>query len=57
MVVQDLKMTPLQGIPSERGTLLTDGVALNVRINPSLIETDEGIDKMTSLLEAYFELG
>ncbi|MFX1470822.1 MAG: glycine radical domain-containing protein, partial [Promethearchaeota archaeon] len=40
-----------------RDALLTDGVALNVRINPSLIETDEGIDKMTSILEAYFELG
>ena len=37
--------------------LLTDGVGLNVRINPSLIETNDGIDKMTSILEAYFELG
>jgi pyruvate formate-lyase/glycerol dehydratase family glycyl radical enzyme len=42
---------------ASRDALLTDGVGLNVRINPSLIETDDGIDKMTSILEAYFELG
>ncbi|MFX1297442.1 MAG: pyruvate formate lyase family protein [Promethearchaeota archaeon] len=42
---------------ASRDALLTDGVALNIRINPSLIETDEGIDKMTSIVEAYFELG
>ncbi len=42
---------------ASRDALLTDGVALNVRINPSLIESDEGIDQMASIAEAYFELG
>ncbi len=42
---------------ASRDALLTDGVALNVRISPSLIENDEGIDQMTSIAEAYFELG
>ncbi len=40
-----------------REALLTDGVSMNVRINPSLIETDEGVDQFASILEAYFELG
>jgi len=40
-----------------REALLTDGVTMNVRINPSLIETDEGVDQLASILEAYFELG
>ncbi|MFW9987791.1 MAG: pyruvate formate lyase family protein [Candidatus Odinarchaeota archaeon] len=42
---------------STREALLTDGVTMNIRINPSMIETDEGIEEMTSILEAYFDLG
>mgnify|MGYP001489402811 CR=1 FL=1 len=30
---------------------------MNIRINPSLLETDEGLDKLTSIVEAYLELG
>jgi pyruvate formate-lyase/glycerol dehydratase family glycyl radical enzyme len=37
--------------------LLTNGVAMNARISPSLIETEEGLDRLVSILEAYFELG
>ena len=40
-----------------RDALLTDGATMNVRITPSLIETDDGIDKLTSIVEAYLELG
>jgi len=36
---------------------LSGGVSLNVKLHPSYIETDEGLDKMASLLETYFELG
>jgi pyruvate formate-lyase/glycerol dehydratase family glycyl radical enzyme len=36
---------------------LTNGASMNVRINPTLLETDEGIDHMTSIVEAYLELG
>ncbi|MBN1801974.1 MAG: hypothetical protein JW891_10735 [Candidatus Lokiarchaeota archaeon] len=42
---------------ASRDALLTNGVALNVRINPSLIDNDKGIDQLTSIVEAYFELG
>jgi len=40
-----------------RDALLTDGATMNVRITPSLIETDDGVDKLTSIVEAYLELG
>ncbi len=40
-----------------KNALLTDGATMNIRINPSLIETDEGVDKLTSIVEAYLELG
>ncbi|MFX1363821.1 MAG: pyruvate formate lyase family protein [Promethearchaeota archaeon] len=36
---------------------LTNGAAMNIRINPTLLETDEGIEKFTSIVEAYLEIG
>ncbi|NVM18887.1 MAG: hypothetical protein HWN80_14315 [Candidatus Lokiarchaeota archaeon] len=36
---------------------LTNGASMNVRINPSIIQTDEGLEHLTSILEAYLELG
>ncbi|MFX1303048.1 MAG: pyruvate formate lyase family protein [Promethearchaeota archaeon] len=36
---------------------LTNGAAMNIRINPSLIQTDEGLENMASIVEAYLELG
>ena len=36
---------------------MSNGSALNMVVNPSTIRTDEGLDKFTSMLEAYFELG
>ncbi|MFW9875053.1 MAG: glycine radical domain-containing protein [Candidatus Thorarchaeota archaeon] len=35
----------------------TNGVAVNVRVNPQNIETEENIDKFTHLLKGYFESG
>jgi len=37
--------------------LLTNGVTMNIRISPSLIQTDEGVDHLASIVEAYLELG
>jgi formate C-acetyltransferase len=36
---------------------LSGGVALNVRLHPAYIESDEGLGKMTALLATYFEMG
>jgi pyruvate-formate lyase len=36
---------------------LSGGVSLNVKLHPCYVETDEGVDKMASLLATYFELG
>jgi len=47
-----LKSAALAGEPP-----LTDGVAMNVNISPSLIESDEGLCNLASIIEAYFELG
>ena len=37
--------------------LLTNGTTMNVRLNPSILQTDEGLDQITSIVEAYLELG
>ncbi|MFX1396736.1 MAG: pyruvate formate lyase family protein [Promethearchaeota archaeon] len=52
-----LTMTLRSVALASRDALLTNGVALNVRIDPSLIENEGGIDRLTSMVEAYFELG
>jgi formate C-acetyltransferase len=36
---------------------LTNGASMNIRINPSLIQKDEGVDHLASIVEAYLELG
>ena len=36
---------------------LTNGASMNIRINPHLIQTDEGLEHLTSIVEAYLELG
>ena len=36
---------------------LTNGAAMNIRLNPSLMQTDEGLEQITSIVEAYLELG
>jgi len=52
-----LTMTLRSVAHATKDALLTDGATMNIRINPSLIETDEGVDKLTSIVEAYLELG
>jgi len=36
---------------------LTNGASMNIRINPHLIQTDEGLEHLTSIVETYLELG
>jgi pyruvate formate-lyase/glycerol dehydratase family glycyl radical enzyme len=36
---------------------LTNGATMNIRLNPSLMQTDEGLEQITSIVEAYLELG
>jgi pyruvate formate-lyase/glycerol dehydratase family glycyl radical enzyme len=36
---------------------LSSGTAFNMNLNPLTIETDEGVEKLASLLEAYFRMG
>lgn len=37
--------------------VMSDGAALNMNLDPSTIQTDEGLEKFASLVEAYFALG
>ncbi|MFX1567510.1 MAG: pyruvate formate lyase family protein [Promethearchaeota archaeon] len=37
--------------------LLTNGTTFNIRLNSSQLQTDEGLDQITSIVEAYLELG
>ena len=36
---------------------LSGGTSFNMNLNPMTLKTDEGVDKMASLLEGYIELG
>jgi len=36
---------------------LTNGASFNVRLNPSILQSDEGLEQMTSIVEAYLKLG
>jgi len=36
---------------------LTNGATMNIRINPNILETDEGLEQLTSIVEAYLEMG
>jgi formate C-acetyltransferase len=37
--------------------LVSDGTTLTLNLSPGLLKSDEGLEKMASLLEGYFELG
>ena len=39
------------------GSDLSNGTALNMRFSPALLATDEGVEKLAFLTEAYFALG
>jgi formate C-acetyltransferase len=47
-----LRSAALAGQP-----LLTNGIAMNARISPSFIKTEDGLDKLVSIIKAYFQLG
>ena len=47
----------LRSAASISGAPFSDGTAFNLTLNPSVIKTDEGLDKFASLIEAYFALG
>lgn len=52
-----LTMTFRSAAYATKDALLTNGVTFNVRISPSTISTEEGLDQMASMVEAFFELG
>jgi len=52
-----LTMTLRSAAHATKDALLTNGTAMNVRISPYLIQTDEGLDHMASIVESFFELG
>ena len=52
-----LTMTLQSVALATKDALLTAGASMNIRISPSLLETDDGVDKLTSIVEAYLELG
>ncbi len=37
--------------------LTTNGVGMNVVLSPTMLSSEEGLDQMVSIIEAYFELG
>jgi len=37
--------------------LVTDGTTLTLNLSPALLKTNEGVDKLVSMLRAYFTLG
>jgi formate C-acetyltransferase len=37
--------------------LVTDGTTLTVTLSPGLLASDEGLEKMASMIEAYFKMG
>jgi pyruvate formate-lyase/glycerol dehydratase family glycyl radical enzyme len=39
------------------GSSLSDGSALNMRLSPALVDTEEKADNLASMVEAYFVLG
>ncbi|MBA3031278.1 MAG: hypothetical protein FP816_21025 [Desulfobacteraceae bacterium] len=36
---------------------MPDGTGMNMNFNPAMIQSEEGLEKLTSMLEAYFEMG
>jgi pyruvate formate-lyase/glycerol dehydratase family glycyl radical enzyme len=36
---------------------LTNGASFNIRLNPSILQTDEGLDQFTSIVDAYLDFG
>jgi len=47
----------MQSAASAGGALLSDGTALNLRLSPALLRSEENTDKLAAMIEAYFALG
>ena len=47
----------MQSVCAVSAIPMPDGTGMNMNFNPAMIKTDEGLDKFTSLLEAYFDMG
>lgn len=47
----------MQSAASAGCALLSDGTALNLRLSPALLRSEENTDKLVSMIEAYFALG
>ena len=47
----------LQSVCAVSAIPMPDGTGMNMNFNPAMIQTEEGLDKFTSLLEAYFDMG
>jgi len=47
----------MQSAASAGGALLSDGTALNLRLSPALLQSEENTDKLAAMIEAYFALG
>jgi formate C-acetyltransferase len=47
----------LQSVCAVSAIPMPDGTGMNMNFNPAMIQSEEGLDKFTALLEAYFEMG
>jgi formate C-acetyltransferase len=47
----------MQSAASAGSALLSDGTALNLRLSPALLSSEENTDKLAAMIEAYFALG
>ena len=47
----------LHSAASAGSALLSDGTALNIKLSPSLLDTEEKAAKLASMIEAYFAIG
>ncbi len=52
-----LTMTLRSVAYATKDALLTNGTTFNIRLSPATIATDEGVDQMAKVVEAYFEIG
>lgn len=47
----------LKSVSSINARRLSGGVALNIKLHPALLASEEGLEKTTSLVQTYFDLG
>ncbi len=52
-----LTMTLRSVASATKDALLTNGTAFNIRISPTTISTEEGLEQMANVVESFFEIG